>query len=261
MQIIVPYFNYTASPVRRANLDKVIAQIIDYPHLVCCFSDDIPDCNTLVFDKGAMVWQKERLLNLGTRSVDSGKVMFLDADCIFEEPDWYDRVVHSLEQYDVVQCFNSFRYTFDDRVYHTQGAIARLSVYGKYNGSATGGAWAFNAPVPSLYEHAIVGGGDTIFCDWLLGKHSPYFLSPAHLEHYREWCNTATPPRNMGYVPLHADMLPCGTYASRKFAQRHQLLKDFSPLDDTFIKEGELIQMPNKKLELSILDYIMRRDK
>lgn len=62
---------------------------------------------------GDLLWQKERLLNIGlekARELDVDKIAVLDADIVFENPSWYEAVTQGLEKNVFVQCFQSIRY-------------------------------------------------------------------------------------------------------------------------------------------------------
>jgi len=261
VQVIIPYFEYTGNPRRRANLDATLKQLGGIDHVVSAFCDNPPP-DALSFDHGAMIWQKERLVNLAVDAAGTShdRIIILDADCIFQNHDWLDNINRALDECDIVQCFNSLEYQFDDRNYNLQGAVASYRIYGKYTGSVTGGAWAFRAPFPRYYEHCVVGGGDTAFCDKLLDRGSTFIQSQAHRAHYLAWYSSQA-QRTFGYANNTAKCLPCGSFHTRNFASRHRILRNYSPLDDTFTKPGELLQMPNKKLELAILDFLVGRDK
>ena len=59
---------------------------------------------------GAVLWQKERLLNVALKSVPSNvsNIAWLDCDVIFERSDWVDAANEQLNKYNVIQLF--FRY-------------------------------------------------------------------------------------------------------------------------------------------------------
>lgn len=57
----------------------------------------------------SVLWQKERLLNIGLRDLPTAcdKVCWLDADLIFENDDWASETSRLLDSYVVVQPFES----------------------------------------------------------------------------------------------------------------------------------------------------------
>lgn len=56
---------------------------------------------------GSLLWQKERLLNLGLKRLPDAcsHVVVLDADLILEDHDWPERLIDALHSFDVVQPF------------------------------------------------------------------------------------------------------------------------------------------------------------
>src|SRR3977135_4205604 len=54
---------------------------------------------------GAVLWQKERLLNVALRSVPShiDNIAWIDCDVIFERSDWVDEATRQLREFNVVQ--------------------------------------------------------------------------------------------------------------------------------------------------------------
>src|SRR5262249_12109982 len=57
---------------------------------------------------GAILWQKERLLNVAIKSVppDVDSIAWLDCDVIFERPNWVDEAKKQLKDLNVVQPFS-----------------------------------------------------------------------------------------------------------------------------------------------------------
>jgi len=57
---------------------------------------------------GAVVWQKERLLNLAVKSVPSHEeyISWVDCDAIFERSDWLDEAKKQFVSHNVVQLFS-----------------------------------------------------------------------------------------------------------------------------------------------------------
>lgn len=57
---------------------------------------------------GAVLWQKERLLNLALKSVpsDVNNIAWIDCDVMFERPDWMEEANQQLREFNVVQLFS-----------------------------------------------------------------------------------------------------------------------------------------------------------
>ena len=58
---------------------------------------------------GDVLWQKERLLNIALAAVpdECDKIAWLDSDVLFEDSDWVERAGRLLEQFALVQLFES----------------------------------------------------------------------------------------------------------------------------------------------------------
>lgn len=62
---------------------------------------------------GDLVWQKERLLNIGiaeAKSLGYSKVALLDSDVVFHDPEWFRSVDAALDTCSFVQCFEQVDY-------------------------------------------------------------------------------------------------------------------------------------------------------
>jgi hypothetical protein len=127
------------------------------------------------------------------------KLILLDADILFVDPDWYTKVSHALDTRVVVQPF--FRAFQLDITFHVGSTKhSRLS---DGDNNHDGYAWAFqrswlhNHP---LFEYSLIGGGDT----------SIYNMAIKHR-------NSAA----IGYVNLDILHLPHGTLRNRQYESRH----------------------------------------
>ena len=74
-----------------------------------------PSRDVIPIQGGDVMWQKERLLQIGAeRLIDDGfeKIALLDADIIFEKSSWPRLVSRALDTFPVVQCFRSKQNVF-----------------------------------------------------------------------------------------------------------------------------------------------------
>jgi hypothetical protein len=171
---------------------------------------------------GSVLWQKERLLNIGLRHLpdDCDKVAFLDADIIFEGDHWIEDARGQLEEHDVVQLFSTVMRLprpgifFDSETmplgYHngekrhslaySVRVLGRdvLSLRDAPQGHCDPGfAWAFRRRFLSnlpLYDRMILGGGDSIIGYGLYGVRCPYlepFATASMLKDQDEWSHRA----------------------------------------------------------------------
>ncbi|MGI9458426.1 MAG: hypothetical protein ACR2NF_00370 [Pirellulales bacterium] len=62
----------------------------------------IPQAN---YSTGSYLFYKENLWNLAARMTDAKKLIFIDADIVFNDTSWFERTVELLDTYDIVQPF------------------------------------------------------------------------------------------------------------------------------------------------------------
>ena len=166
---------------------------------------------------GDVLWQKEQLLNVGLHRLPPGcdKVCWLDADVLFENPDWARQTSQLLSQYVVVQpFFLSVRLkpgetrceieelplgSAEHEVLHGIGygmsakGPACLSSYLAHGHS--GYAWAARRSVlekHGFYWANVLGNADLNIAQAMFGG-DKYLktdrLSPAAQEHLKKWAN------------------------------------------------------------------------
>ncbi len=183
---VTAYFNPGHYRTRRTNYElfanPIRAAGIPLLTVECAFGNDLfelpagPD--VLQVRSLHVLWQKERLINLGVANLPSQvtKVAWLDGDIVFTNPDWAVQTAAMLDEYPVVQpfawairlrqgeraagiqssCYESFASVWqrDRSLIHAGG----LDVHGH-----TGFAWAARRSLlirHGLYEAALNANGD-----------------------------------------------------------------------------------------------------
>jgi hypothetical protein len=212
---------------------------------------------------GDVMWQKERLLNIGFRHVPPtcDKIAWLDCDVVFDTADWMTRASRSLDEWAIVHLLHE-RHNLPpgaepDRR-STRPATALSSIYRLATGTdvtdelrtpgslakfsaTTGLAWAGRREVldrHGLYDANIIGGGDKAITCAALGKIEEgtlaSLMNPRRAEHYRAWAQTffETVRGSVGYVPGRIFHLWHGDSHDRRGAERHSWLAGFDPFTD-----------------------------
>jgi hypothetical protein len=222
------------------------------------------DADVLVQLRGGdVMWQKERLLNIGFRHVPPtcDKIAWLDCDVVFDTADWMTRASQALDEWAIVHLFHE-RHDLppgaepDQRSGHV--ATAFSSVYRLAMGTAvpqefqqsdivrdfgatTGLAWAGRRDVVDrhgLYDANIVGGGDKVMISGMLGRLEDAGLAskmnPRRAEHYRAWARPffETVRGSVGYVPGRIFHLWHGDLKDRRGQERQTWLAGFDPFTD-----------------------------
>ena len=220
-----------------------------------------------------LLWQKERLLNLALAELpaECDKVVWLDADGVFENPNWAEITSQLLDDYAFVQPFDSVldlgRGQPPQRdIDHDPLDLAASLGHGLASGQSlrdllrkqfaqfnatgcahrylgVGNGWATRRSVleeVGFYDACIMGGGDMAIAaaadgDFVLMQEC-FQATEAHWQHYRAWAERfhAATGGAVGCTPgLHYHLWH-GDIPSRRYAERHLLLRshDYDPTKD-----------------------------
>jgi len=234
---------------------------------------------------GAVLWQKERLLNVALKSIPPhvDAIAWIDCDAIFGRRDWPEQATAQLQHNDVVQLFSdlldlkrdehgvSSKHEFAPA--STQGIVslheARHSdtfVIPSKSPSVRpvqrGIAWAAKRTLlekHGFYDACIIGSGDRAMAFAMYGRFDDVMCSlamnDAQRNHYLRW---AIPfhqsiAGRMGHVPGRIYHLWHGDIKDRNYSDRHQLLSkfDFDPVSDIRIGTGGAWRWAQPKPELA----------
>jgi hypothetical protein len=209
---------------------------------------------------------KERLLNVAAAHLPARctKVAWLDADVIFERPDWALETSRRLDTHAVVQPFAEVvrlprghdRFQGEGEVWESFAAALvrapQLLVRGDFQRHGhTGFAWAARRAIfegAGLYDACIAGSGDHMMAHAFAGDwESPCIrriVGPAgaHLTYFREWSRRvyALTRAKVSFVPGRLLHLWHGEMKNRRYVQRNQELFDlgFDPGGDIRVGDG-----------------------
>jgi hypothetical protein len=188
------------------------------------FELTVDDADILIqLSGGAVLWQKERLLNLAVKAVPTNveKIAWLDCDVILERADWVDEAERQLNEFNVVQLFSAaVHINSEDHEKRSDPCNGHASVPGiaslsnagellslemqeldrikfvskKEEISKIGLAWAANRRLledHGFYDAAIVGGGDTLMVSAMYGRFealiNKYMFDTTRQQHYLKW--------------------------------------------------------------------------
>jgi hypothetical protein len=210
---------------------------------------------------GAVLWQKERLLNIAIRSLprDVGTVAWIDCDVIFDRSDWVDNTEAQLREMNIVQLFSDLvdlgpegyqpnvkcldpRPTGHGIVSAiNSGAIARLDdtmdTWQAIRAFSTGIAWAARMIIleeHGFYDAMIAGGGDRAMLHAMYGQFELeaqlHHLNSARRDHYLKWArpfNKAVAGK-ITNIPGKIYHLWHGNFMTRRNRERHRMLAAFN---------------------------------
>ena len=232
------------------------------------------DADVLVqLNGGAVLWQKERLLNLAVQALprECRNVAWLDCDILFDEAGWAEAASRLLERFAVVQLFKHVHYlsprwkptsdcvtevefTRQSSTFSISSGESAASSIGhthetRIGTSANGFAWAARREFlqsHGLYDACIMGGGDrAMMCaatncfDQLAERH---YMNDLQISRYTAWARPfyEAVSAEVGY--LNADIFHMwhGDVADRATRSRHEGLQrfQFDPFHDIAISQN-----------------------
>ncbi len=245
---------------------------------------------------GAIVWQKERLLNLAVKSVppDVDKIAWIDCDVIFERSDWADDASRKLDAFHVIQLFSHLvdlnpedhrtKFDYREAPFSRLGFISLVSenkisksevapAPGQYSASFVWGlAWAARRKVledHGLYDALIVDGGDRALIGATYGQFEKVIevaqLNGSRQEHYLKWARPfyQAVGERIGHIAGRLYHLWHGDFENRHYRNRHLKLAsfDFEPDSDLLIGENGAWQWARSRpdLEEFLVNYFTDR--
>ncbi len=245
---------------------------------------------------GAVLWQKERLLNLAIKSVppSASNIAWLDCDVMFQRSDWVDMANKQLNDCAVIQLFSQIvdlnpqdqRITNDHRDITPAGqGVVSLVTENKFKHSdvalllekkksrsiCMGMAWAARKEIledHGLYDAMIVGSGDRALVGALYAQFEKVIevlqLNKARQEHYLKWAHPyyQSVGDRVGHVTGRLYHLWHGDIDNRR-RDRHQRLAQFNfePGIDLLIGPNGSWQWARSRPELEefLANYFINR--
>jgi hypothetical protein len=249
-------------------IEKLKLAGIPYYTLELVFNRQEPEIKDAfhVYAKSIM-FHKERLCTLLEKRIPwyYSKVMFLDADIIFGNPNWYSEVSAALSEHDVVQPFTTA--VWMDITYTTATQIRESVIY--MNREKTfdhklhpGFAWAFTRTwfrKVGFFEYGVTGSGDTLSAAaWLGVKFPATYLKPALLPAYTEFDTLPKPRITCTSGPVFH--LWHGTHANRRYVDRHAILDGVNDIRKVMRPNWNGVwEFSVKGLSEKLLDYFNER--
>ena len=181
--IIISYFSPCNFKVPRQNIYTIVKKLTDANYPVCVVEAVMPGAEKLSFSNKVVhkqitanfeniIFQKETLLNIGASISPYKKLVFLDSDIEFDDPDWLNKTSEALEKYDIIQPYDVAIWLNETNkhksIIRISGAKAisdGIPIHGAKQ--HPGFAWAmtkdaFNK-MNGFYDRHPLGGSDTIF--------------------------------------------------------------------------------------------------
>lgn len=244
------------------------------------------DADVLVQLRGSSaLWQKECLLNIALSKVPRvvPVVAWLDADIMFQSPDWAARAVERLQHAPVIQLFSEVQYlpqgTTDPHSLADEDAMVRRSI----TDLVQSGSWSVADPRTweatrirrvsfglgwaarrdlldrhGFYDAMVVGSGDRAIVWAGYGRYEDTIgrlrLNPARAAHYLDWAQRfhADVQGNVGGVAGRVYHLWHGNLPNRRYGARHADFANiaFDPETDIHRDSNGILQWASGRPDL-----------
>jgi hypothetical protein len=296
LHVIIPYFNHTNAGVNRRNLELCLRNLSITPDCLVVLVEgiwnrnaELPDFSGslfrhLKFDLGCPIWVKENLINLGIASLGDNWecAAWIDKDILFLNPGWAKETILKLGRCDIIQpwsrCLSLNEvHEVDDGVearhFMTDGDLkgSRSFCYAKDHPPLvpcrTGNAWAirksFYQKIGKLFDHCIIGGGDTAITV-SINQRSDAPHMKLYGRHFQDYLKQFRGAR-IGYVEGSIIHYHHGDFGNRQYNDRLKKLDasacgGFNPATDLDYAENGTLRLHNPALEASILEYFISRE-
>jgi len=226
-----------------------------------------------------VMWQKERLLNIGINSLPAqyDKVAWIDTDLLFMNPKWYQQAEHLLETQQVVQlCERIHQTDSEGKIVSSRETFAKGYVENRLKEQwfHTGGAWAARRDAlgeMGLFDQDIIGGADAFLAfSWSgdvqrAAMHAKNTFADKTRKFYQKQANIihSQVQGEIGVVPGDAIHLWHGEPQNRLYIERLEFLKpyDFNPRTDIKIDKYGLWRWNSNKPEMhrDVANYFVLR--
>lgn len=199
---------------------------------------------------GAILWQKECLLNIALQSVPQGveQIAWLDCDIIFENQNWESLAIEKLKKYPIIQLFSELvgLEKNESELFwkNKSNSVSRFGVVSSIhadkvritdlNGYPPGGAWAARRDLlvkHGFYDAMIIGGGDRAMVCAMYGRFNDAIkvlcLNQNRKIHYLQWAIPYYRTVNgmVGYIPGRIFHMWHGDIVHRVYKERHKALE------------------------------------
>jgi hypothetical protein len=214
----------------------------------------------------SIMFQKERLCYVLEKHIPKKytKILFLDCDVIFDNPNWYDDISKLLDTHNVVHPFTTaiwLDFTYK-KILDRRETIVHINDINQYH---PGFGWAFQRDwfnKIGFFQYSILGGGDSRSALFWLNRQLPDYVK---LQAYDLTDNLFNKLEKPTIINAHGNIyhLYHGSQKNRQYAKRYKILEKIENIKDILIVEE------NKPFEFKpeycflndyIKEYLINRD-
>lgn len=231
---------------------------------------------TLQVRSKSPLFYKEQLYNLLVPRIPEQytKLIFLDADILFDEPNWVDIISRTLNDYDIVQPFQNAVWlgphygsilkkntSFMYGLLHDRASLNMLSNY--HQGFSYAMTRKFFNDLGGFFDKCVIGSGDTAFARLFLNIDSiPNFTIIIQAEYTKWLSDSKIFQKTFTYLPFTVYHLYHGSLENRNYIDRHKLLEKFSKKswDDIFYKNSNgMYETSISEINTAMQQYFLSR--
>jgi hypothetical protein len=243
----------------------------------CVIGNQVPLISnpTIQVRSNSCLFYKEQLYNLLVPKIPQQytKLIFIDADIIFNKRDWVDQISRSLNIYDVVQPFETaiwmgsyYGITLRNVNSFFFGILTNVKndeLFNYHSGFSFAMTRTFLTKIGGFFDKCIVGGGDTSFCNLFPRIEPQYtYTKLIHLEYSKWFKNAMLVPKKFTYLPMTVYHLYHGTIENRHYDSRHKLLDSVESWDDAiYTNEDGIYELKHKDMnDIMKMYFVLRKE-
>lgn len=274
MAVGLVYFNSTGSKRLLMNYLYTVEKLklANIPYYTIEMYTDKPDIADAVHVKtDFVIFQKERLCYVLEKHIPKKytKLLFMDSDIIYEDPNWYTEISCNLNKFNIVQGYSNIVYL--DLTYRER-TLSLLSynmkkVFPKIEKTTPGGVWGFQRDwfnKVGFFQYDPVGANDSYSLQgWTGGAYKPDRPIPKYLvTAYNEFTQKIISLPSICYVPGTIYHLWHGSLKNRQYGKsRIQMFESVDNIKDVMkIGKNDIFEMMDNNLRKKIRDYFIRKD-
>lgn len=277
--------NYN-SPIYNANIviDKLLSSKIPVFITELLYDNQVSKLNykTQTVHAKSVIFSKENLWNLTEKIIPENytKLIFLDSDINFNNPDWLDQSSELLNTYDIIQPMEDcvqYIYKKNDPISEIDLSYSKKSiayaikekenpnnlVNAKFHpGYCVGMKRSIFRQINGFFEYSIIGGGDTLFWssfNCMVDNESLRYREDISYRYLKYKINTSKiiSTKKISYLKnttaLH---LYHGSYRDRQYKTRHSYIHPLN-IDNFYYNDYGVLEADN---EPGIFEYFCTRN-
>ena len=273
----IVYFNAAKSKRMLMNYMYAVEKLklADIPYYTIEMYVTTPEIKDAIHVKTDFIlFQKERLCRVLETYIPKTftKLLFIDCDIIFDNPNWYNELSHELDKCEIVQPFTHAKWldiTYK-KTYRTKKSIVLTQppqktprqVFGKYH---PGFAWAFQRDWYNrfgFYEYDVLGNSDSISCNiWFPTIKEPWHYPPYTKNTVEEYKLKLTLTPTICFLDGNIYHLFHGYRRKRKYSTRWKIFKSVKDIRDILtIDKNGLFALKDDTYKPLIKRYFNARD-